>query len=180
MRRWLGAAAACLCVAAGPLRYLEGPPPAHTGGFGEPTCRACHFDVEIQDPRGSVSIEGLPGGSYTPGARYPIQIRLVRPGLRSAGFQIAVRDAEGGQAGTLQAADDGRSVVTAHQGIHYGHQNAAGAVGRDSARWSLVWVAPPEGAGPIHLHLAANAADGDRSALGDHIYAAEAVIAPGR
>jgi len=58
---YLGAgAAAALALLAWPAEraqagFPDGPPPAHTGGFGEPTCRACHFDGDLNAEGGGLT-----------------------------------------------------------------------------------------------------------------------------
>lgn len=179
----LGVALATTAPLAGHLaRFPDAPPPATTGGFGEPTCVSCHFGVEVPDPAGAVAIEGLPE-AYAPGRRYEIAIVLTRPGMERAGFQLSARfaggPAEGLQAGALRSLGPGTAVV-ADGGIAYLQQTAAGTgpgePGR--ARWRAVWIAPDRAAGPVVFHVAANAANGDESPFGDHVYAVEARVAP--
>jgi len=71
--------------------YLDGPPPAHAGGFGDDTCHACHFENELDDPGGSLTVSGVPD-TFDPSAAYRITISLERPGMGRAGFQLAARD----------------------------------------------------------------------------------------
>ena len=59
--------------------YLDGPPPGHTGGFGEPTCAVCHFDVPEPDPAGGLVIEGVPE-AFTPGERYLLTVAAAAAG----------------------------------------------------------------------------------------------------
>jgi len=49
----------------------EGPPPGHTGGLGEPTCRACHFDAPEELEVGELVLKGL-RAAYAPGTEYPL------------------------------------------------------------------------------------------------------------
>lgn len=162
------------------IAYTQGPPPAHTGGFGEPTCHLCHFDQPLNDPDGSLRLEGLPA-AYTAGARYTFVIALERAGLRRAGAQLAVRFVAGprggNQAGRLQPLDDRLEVVVEEaSAIAYARQTleGSGVDAPDRARWSIEWTAPgPEAEGPVVFHLAANAANDDASELGDHVYTAE-------
>ena len=70
------------------------PPLAHTGGFGEPTCVACHMDGDLNDAAGSLTIEGVPA-RYEPGRRYRLTITVRHPDLRLAGFELASRYASG-------------------------------------------------------------------------------------
>ena len=87
---WSSAAAAVALLVAPLLAkaFKTGPPPGVTGGFGEPTCHACHFDHPINAPGGSLRLGGLPE-SYTAGVRYSIRVGLTRRGTQRAGFQIA-------------------------------------------------------------------------------------------
>jgi hypothetical protein len=160
--------------------FKEGPLPGHTGGFGEPTCHACHFDHDLDASGGVVQISGLPE-SYTAGAQYAMRVVLARPGTRRAGFQVAVRFVDGpraGQdAGRLEALDDRVQIVPSPDGrVHYAQHTQAGgrATTAGRAEWSVRWTAPSADArGPVVAHVAANAADGDDSPLGDWVYTAE-------
>jgi len=98
-------------------------------------------------------------------------VRLAGADMARAGFQLAVRTPAGGQAGRLAPAD-ARSAVTDSSGIAYLHHTAAGSMPTASgeAEWRFAWMAPAAAAAAV-LHVAANAANGDASALGDAIYA---------
>ncbi|MBW3660257.1 MAG: hypothetical protein KY397_01310 [Gemmatimonadetes bacterium] len=161
--------------------YLDGPPPGRTGGFGEPTCRECHFDGPVEDPSLGLEVRGAPA-RWEPGAEYRLEVVLARPGLAAAGFQLAARfaagDRAGRQAGTLAALDD-RVAVIDSGGIRYAQHTAAGTrpTEPDTARWPFVWTAPPSSGAAVAFHAAANAADGDASELGDVIGTIERVSA---
>ena len=43
---------------------------------------------------------------------------------------------------------------------------------------SIQWTPPSAGSGNVHFYVSANAANGDNSRLGDHIYAADYVLTP--
>ncbi len=91
-----GALTAALLVAA-PVpeaAYLEGPPPAHSGGFGGDTCHACHFENDLDAPGGSLTLGGVPD-TFDPSATYRITVSLERPGMGRAGFQLAARVMKG-------------------------------------------------------------------------------------
>lgn len=166
-----------------PRDFPHAPPPAYTGGFDEPTCSSCHFDVDEPDPAGGVTLAGLPE-RFTPGARYPITVTVRRPGMGRAGFQLAARFAEGGaagrQAGTLLPAGPG-ALVTEHREVGYASQTEAGTTPDPEGRasWQVVWVAPAGAAGAVRFDVAGNAADGDGSQFGDHIYAHSARVEAG-
>jgi hypothetical protein len=172
----LAAACATLAVllgATGAAVTRDRPPPAHTGGFGEPTCQACHFDADINAGPGRLVVRGFPA-HYEPGASYPLDIVVKDPQLVAAGFQLAVRfTGDGRQAGSLAPgpADGQRVEVTVENGTEYAHHGPHGIQPseRGAMRWTLIWTAPPDTA-EVVLHAAANAADGDDSPLGDNIY----------
>lgn len=182
-----GALAAAL-LAAAPLpeaAYLEGPPPAHTGGFGGDTCHACHFENDLDAPGGSLTIRGAPD-TFDPSATYRITVSLERPAMARAGFQLAARvgagDGYGDPAGTLQvvAGDDRVQVVTAADGLaHAQHTEPGTALPRPgTASWTVEWRPPAAGAASVVFHAAANAANDDASEFGDFIYTASATTRP--
>ncbi len=160
---------------AGAALFKDGPPPAHTGGFGEPTCRQCHADAGLNEPGGALTLGGVPAG-YEPGRAYDLVISLRRAGILRAGFQAAARFAEGGQAGrqagTLAPGDQRAKIVRdSVTGVGFVEHSFAGTtVAGDSARWVLRWTAPAASQGPVVFHVAANAANDDDSPLGDFIY----------
>lgn len=192
LRLAAGCAAGALLLAGSDVRQTrDRPPPAHTGGFNEPTCLSCHFDGDINEGPGSLVIDGLPG-HYAAGETYTFAVVLTDPALAAAGFQLAVRfKADGRQAGSLAAApDDVRRVeVTTEHGIQYAHHGPAGVtpVETRSTRWSLQWTAPAESAAAaddrdraVVVHAVGNAADGDDSPLGDWIYTDRQLMQPQR
>jgi hypothetical protein len=157
-------------VTAARAAYDARPPVAHTGGFGEPTCRECHFD-EPSRPAGALSLGGLPE-QYRFGAVYRLEVTIRDSTARVGGFQLAARVAAGPhagtQAGTLCAMDDRVAVATdTTTGVQYASH--AGAPPADSLQWRLEWRAPSEDVGVVVFHVAANSANDDDSMLGDVI-----------
>ncbi|MBW3552620.1 MAG: hypothetical protein KY466_03870 [Gemmatimonadetes bacterium] len=181
MSRGLAAAlvigAALSALAPGAVAYRTGPPAGYTGGFAEPTCAACHWGDEgaVREP-GALTVD-VPE-RYEPGAAYDLTVRLRDPGLRTAGFQLSARFADGpdagAQAGDLAAADSAVMVVTSGAGISYASHAAAGTLPAADGRaaWVVRWTAPAGGA--VVFHVVANAGDDDASPLGDRIHSAEA------
>jgi hypothetical protein len=170
-----------VAAAAVPGAHRTGPPPGHTGGFGEPLCAVCHFDAILDDPAGSLEI--VAPASYQPGAGYDLVVRLRHPELRAAGFQLSARFADGPragrQAGTLGATGPDVRVFSAETGVAYASHTAAGTAPADAgtARWQLRWIAP-DPAGRVIFHAAANAANDDDSEYGDRVYSAAGTIDP--
>jgi hypothetical protein len=161
--------------------YAGGAPAGFSGGFGEPSCHGCHFDAEVNARPGRVALAGVPE-RFAGGTSYPITITLSRPGMKLGGFQFTARfKDDGAQAGTLAPAareekrvrlDDSGEITYASQ-----RQEGSSLAAPDSTRWSLVWTAPSSG-GPVVFHVAANAADGDGTADGDHIHTTVIESAP--
>ena len=171
------AAAAPLAAAVGfSSGYPDAPPPGTTGGFGEPTCVSCHF-AATPDTLGSLVLRGLPA-TFETGRRYVLTVELAREDMAAAGFQLSARFAEGParglQAGAFRVLGND-ATVTARAGVDYVHQTLAGTVPSPPgvARWRLGWTAPGKASGAVRFHIAANAANGDESQLGDHVYALE-------
>lgn len=162
--------------------YRDGPPPGHTGGFGEPVCNECHFGSPLNDATGTLAIEAP--SVYQPGQAYRLVVRLEQPVMEAAGFQLAVRFADGersgSQAGGIGPADDRTAVTVDTTGVVYSHHTVTGAAltAPGTARWVLDWVAPLAES-PVIVHAAANAANDDASEFGDLVYTASRRIRPG-
>lgn len=171
----VGLAAATLLAATPLSPFRDGPPAAVTGGFGEDSCYACHWD-SLNDGKGELRIVGLPE-RFEPGDAYPLQVVLTRPGMEVAGFQLSARFAEdGGQAGDLVPGEGekGRVSVATQGEVQYIQHLLPGIVlaGPDSASWAMVWKAPTA-SGPVKFHVAAVAGDDDESQIGDFVYTVE-------
>lgn len=197
-----GAAAAAWAAGDGPNgggagpAYLDGPPPGHTGGFGEPSCHRCHFDRPPDPPGGALEVEGIPE-RYRPDSAYRIRVAVAAAELGRGGFQLSARCSSPGrrgqQAGRLEAPGRDAEVIEGtgeeyegSAGVQYAQQSAgAGPSADDTVSWSVRWRAPRAGdtgggtgetraptedCGEVAVHVAANAANGDDSEFGDRIY----------
>jgi hypothetical protein len=157
----------------------EGPEPGFTGGFGEPTCAACHFDAPAEPEAGGLLLEGVPE-RYAPGEAYTLRLTLRDPGLERAGFQLAVRfadgEAAGRQAGGVATEGPGAEIVEhGEPPVLYARQTPEGSrpLASHETTWTLRWTAPAAG-GPVVFHAAANAGNDDDSELGDVVHTAAA------
>jgi hypothetical protein len=177
---WIPGAA--LMGPAGPLAAgcprAEGPLPGHTGGFGEPTCSACH---QGPGPTGaSVRILGLPA-AWTPATEYRFDVVVQGDAIRRGGFQLSARFADGpgagAQAGSL-APTGTRVHATAGAHIEYIHHTYEGTAASSpgSVRWTLQWTSPAHGVGAIAFHVSGNASNDDNSEFGDAIVAASDTV----
>ena len=169
-------------AAAVPAPNVDGPPPGHTGGFGEPTCLLCHVGADLNGYGGRVAITGLPE-RYEPGRAYDLTIVLEAEETAAAGFQLAARFADGPRrgesAGSLAPLDGRVAVKVGENGLVYAQHTREGIHAPDpsGSTWTLRWTAP-HGGGPVALHVAANSANGDDSPLSDLVYASEVVVRP--
>jgi hypothetical protein len=129
------------------------------------------------------AILATPPATFLAGAEHELEVRLARPGMRRAGFQLSVRHADGrlagSQAGELLATGTEVQLVAAHPVAYATHTSAGSAVdAAGEARWRLRWRAPAAPSGAVVFHATANAADDDDSALGDLVYAGSEVSRP--
>lgn len=176
----IGASAGAATAAVQRPRSVHGPEPGHTGGFGERTCRRCHFDGPERPTDAAVTLLGLPT-AWEPAASYPLAIVVSGDAVRRGGFQLAVRYADGERAGQQAGAlagEAGHSVAVAHDGVWYLGHVAASTLPDSTGvvRWGVTWTAPAAGGGAVIFHVAANAANDDDSELGDRIVAASATV----
>ena len=166
----------------GEALYLEGPPPAHTGGFNGDTCRRCHFDNDLNDQAGSLSLAGVPD-VFFPGRSYPVTITLARPEMARGGFQLAAQFADGErqgqQAGRFHALNDRVQLVNGDDAVVYAQHTETGSVlvGHAETSWTVEWI-PLDAITPVTFYAAANAANDDASEFGDFIYVAHVLTHP--
>ncbi len=166
-----------LAVGSSAHAYVDKPLPDRDGA-GEFTCRECHVHEPKDAAAGKLTVEGLPA-RYQPGLSYPLVVKLSFPNMMRAGFESSVRDAMGAQAGVLSAADDRLGInpdpIT---GVQFAHHTKRGTALQDGdAVWQFIWTAPEKPVGPVTVRAAANASNGDDSALGDVILFFSATVA---
>jgi Reeler domain len=167
--------------------FKEGPYPNVTGGFGEQSCHLCHLDNPVNEPGGSVTLDGVPA-SFTPGRTYAITVTVERSGLRRAGFEIAARFASGKQRGRQAGSwtpRDGRVQLipgAVDKVLTFVQHNLAGSrvAETGSNTWTIDWTAPPSAQAPVQFNVAANASNNDDSPLGDYIYVKTARSSPNK
>ncbi len=167
-------------AAAFPVVHATGPPPGHTGGFGEPTCAVCHIGNDLNAFGGSVRLEGLPD-AYESGAAYVLSVILRADETAIAGFQMAARfsggDDRGASAGSFLPLDARVRVLEAAGGARYVHQTVAGSSvsTAEGSSWAVEWIAPDSEV-PVEFHLTATSGNGDNSPLSDLVYTFAAEI----
>ena len=139
------------------------PPLAHTGGFGEPTCRVCHDG----GGGGRVTI-GQPE-TYTPGATVPISVTIESNSRSRWGFELSARFQNGTQAGNLVGGNN--VAVGTFRGVQYAAHAPAVTQPGNSFTYTVMWTAPPDASGgSVVFHAAGNGANGDGTSSGDNIF----------
>jgi hypothetical protein len=160
------------CVPALALAFPDAPPAAVTGGFGEDGCHACHFEFDVGSGDGGLQVSGWPA-YYEPGKKYQLRLALKHSGMMNAGFQLAIRDGDGAQAGVFLLTDDADEPigVQTQSGVDYAQHTSARLGNPEEGRrsWQLTWQAPGDDRA-VMLHVSAVAGDGDGSQVGDYVY----------
>lgn len=176
------ASAACVVPVMLAAAYRTGPPPGYSGGFGEDSCHYCHYEFEPTEDPAAFAVTGFPE-TYLPGERYILEVSVSAERLGAAGFQLAVRFADGAaaghNAGSLESMGERTSVdVSEKNGVAYARQTLEGITPQEAGRaaWRVTWTAPADGR--VRLDAAANAGDGDESQMGDRVYTLSLEAAP--
>ena len=152
--------------------HLDG---AFTGGFGEETCRSCHFDYDLNMDGGSLDVSGIPG-SIEPGDEYEIIVTVESEQLEVGGFQMTARFDDGSQAGEFSwSGDQLMFTPSVPDTLQYLQHSAEGTSPTEERKvqWSFTWKAPEDRDSRIIFNIAANAGNNDDSSFGDWIYAEE-------
>lgn len=147
------------------------PPQNHTGATGS-YCTDCHGGT-LNSAGGSVSVTGLPIGSYKAGTAYNFSITSTHsaPDRMKWGFSIAARNSAGAVVGTFSTTNPNAAV----NGNELSHNNAVATALQSSYTYNnLIWTAPAT-PGPddvnITFYYVGNAANGNNASSGDFIYA---------
>ncbi len=177
------AAARPTSTVASSLAFPAGAPAGNSGGFGEPSCVSCHVGEALDDPAGSLTIDGVPA-RFVAGQTYRLTIRLRHADMRAGGFQLTSRLAvgpgggAGAQVGTLAPVDQ-RTAIELLDGVQYiTHTESGIAAPEGRAAWTVAWTAPAAATAPMVFNVAGNAANGDESPFSDLIYVRADTIRP--
>jgi uncharacterized protein (TIGR03437 family) len=182
--------------------YAEGPPPGYSNVPGElGDCSECHSGGKGS---GSVTV-AFPGGSsltYTPGVSQTLNVTVADPVQIRWGFQLAARLAGNPStlAGQLTPGSDGFTQLSCASldlstitlvgtnlctgsgapPLQYIEHTALGT--RDdttvSATFTFTWTPPATNVGDVIIYVAGNAANGDTTPDGDHIYTNTYTLTP--
>lgn len=173
------------------LAHALGPDPRHSGAPGDSTCAIseCHIGTPLNGGGGSVVLSTSAGTTYTPGQQQTITVKITDPKARVYGFQLSARlDSSPvlGQAGDFTAGnqqlvlcDDGSlkangKLCSANQSVEFVEHSSP----FQTNTINVTWTPPGANAGTVTLYVAANAANGDKTQLGDHIYTSQLTLCP--
>lgn len=171
--------------ASGPIPYVTGDPKD-----GGQTCSqsGCHIGTAVNGGAGSVKITTL-SATYTPGRAQTVSVTISDPVQRAWGFELTARLlSDNTQAGNLTTSDSSTFVQCADGAVKSNTgkctfntqfiQHTSPKSGSGSGTFTFTWTPPPTSAGTIVLYAAGNAANGDGSERGDHIYTTSVQLTP--
>jgi uncharacterized protein (TIGR03437 family) len=151
------------------------------------SCTACHAGTALNGGGGNVRISFAGGLSYTPGQTQNLSVVVSDSVAAIYGFEMTARLESGPSTQTAGSftAGQGQKVVCSNN-----QPQPAGGCGGTGIQWiehsqpslsntiAVQWTAPDAGAGNVHIYVSANAANGDNTPRGDHIYFADYVLTP--
>jgi uncharacterized protein (TIGR03437 family) len=188
----------------GPNPGYAGVPGEHDGA----TCATsgCHVGTPLNGGAGSITVTFPNGMTYTPGATQHLKVTIADPAQRAWGFEFTARQASSTStvAGSFASTDNHTQVVCSHPDLFIftdlpfngsgsqscdsaspleyiehslsGYNATKGTTG--SATYEFNWTPPASNVGNITIYVAGNAANGDLTPIGDHIYSATYTLAP--
>jgi hypothetical protein len=152
--------------------YSNNPPNRRTGAPGENLCSGCHNTYPENSGDGSLSISGFPT-SYDPLTTYALTVTLSDPGQSRWGFEVAVKDSNNAQAGTLTVTDATNTISGLSSGVTYLKQTSTGTyagTANGPVSWNLSWTAPAAGRGKVYFYVSGIASDNSSDDAGDYGY----------
>jgi len=174
--------------------HSSGPDPRYSGAPGDNlgSCTFCHRGQAINSGKGSVQILLPNGNTYTPGVSQHIMVQISDPQQRRWGFQMTARlksNLANSQAGDFNPTDGFTQVICdnaspkpcpADSPVEFIEHTSAGTRPgtTGSIKFEFDWTPPAADSGNIVFYVAANAANGDGTLNGDHIYTSNIEITP--
>jgi len=179
--------------------YSSGPDAGYTGApkdLGD--CTSCHLG-KVNSNGGSVAVAFPNGLNYVPGTAQHLVVTITDSKQRAWGFQLTARLASNSatQAGSLSPTDANTTLMCStstfsqqqqadpcpgNLPLQYvehtltGYQASLGQTG--SFTYEFDWTPPATNVGNVVVYVAGNAANGDMSTSGDHIYTKSYTLTP--
>jgi uncharacterized protein (TIGR03437 family) len=188
--------------------YEYGPDAGYCGVPGEATSCAtagCHTGT-ANSFSGSVAVSFPNGSNYTPGVKQHITVTISDPATtqKSWGFQLTARPSNAAKtlAGSFQSTDQfttlmcasanlasqqevafvagGTQTCQSNMPLAYIEHSLAGSkrIQTGSQTYQFDWTPPAASVGNIVIYVAGNAANGDLTSNGDHIYTKTYTLTP--
>lgn len=149
------------------LAFTAGPPAGNTGSpLDGQNCSACHIPLPAGHVQNWISTT-IPDAGYTPGETYIVAVSALSIVAVKMGFQIT-SETSAEKAGTFIITDDTRTKLTnAHTVTHTSQGTTVTGLPNT---WTMNWMAPEMGTGPVSFYVAVNETNNDNSSNGDLIY----------
>jgi uncharacterized protein (TIGR03437 family) len=172
--------------------HSYGPPPGFTAAPGDNAraCTACHAGNALNSFSGSVNIILKSGPVYIPGVKQRVMVQVADAAQQRWGFELTARlnsDPANGQAGEFAPVDNFTQVICQDagplpcaSGVSFIEHTSAGTRNGTpgGATFQFDWTPPAADVGPVTFYVAGNAANGDGTDLGDHIYTSSIQLTP--
>lgn len=154
------------------LSHSTGPRAAVSGSplEGGNNCTICHSGT-VNSGSGSLIVQGPE--TYTPGETYTISVQVNDEEQSRFGFQAIALNPSNDESGMLVTGTG--TKIFSQQGVEYIEHSLDNSTGS----FSFEWTAPQSGEGEVTFYVAGNAANGNNSTSGDHIYTETLAIADG-
>ncbi len=175
------------------------------GELGNCNQAQCHVGTNVNAGGGSVSI-AFPGGqAYTPGVKQHLVVTISDSAQKAWGFQLTARPSNSNtvMAGTFASTDPNTTLLCAPTSFNNEQESpyvagktqscpatmplqyiehsltgyTAGRGKTDSRTFEFDWTPPAAASTDVVLYVAGNAANGDDTERGDHIYTATYTLA---
>ena len=159
-RIWAAAAAIGAILPFAAAAYPEGAPWPERPASAGASCASCHYDSPAVDASPAIEVEGL--DDVRAGQSYDVRLQFTPPSGEVAGF-LAFFERENEDVGELAQAGEAEVNGAAIRSVKV--EELAGK----PAVWTFRWTAPAS-AGPVAMHIAANAANDDASPFGDDVH----------
>lgn len=161
--------------------FPTGPGPGYSGAPGDQTCVVCHAGTGVNAGGGKVTISFGGATTYTPGQTIHVSVAVSDPAQQRWGFEASPRLASDPQhtgAGTLATVDGNTQLTPSSGTIQWIEHTLAGTrLGTTGGvTFDFDWTPPSNAAGDVTFYVAANAANGNNSPTGDHIYTTTAAL----
>jgi hypothetical protein len=125
-------------------------------------CGTCHFDNDAVHESALLVIDGLPD-ELSADTLYELVVRFDNAGAVAAGFQMIV-------SAQSQLVGNFSSPLENTESAGAAIRSTAPIVNNGSVSWPVQWRTPTTVALPIEIYVAALAANGDQSPLGDTVH----------